>query len=593
MSTFNQNSNFLGEIQAEKNLVLSSESGEIQLKNGEIALTPASKIEFRSNGVTTASVSIPEKNGTLTEFDDLTIVNLFKASTDANSKASATSLESATDIYVKGLDDSFKFELSDSTFGVMYPLGGTDGEDWRHSVELNDSAVSLYAYDGEESSKVGFKASSDGAVIFAGNANVVEVTSDAVSILKPISIADLTVGGNLSVSGTSTLTGAVTAKSTLAVTGATTLNSTLKVTGASTMAAVSATTLSASSTLTVSGATTLKSTLGVTGVSTLAAVSATNISASGTLSVSGASTLAGVSAGAVSASSLTSTGDLNVNGASLLFGNLTVTGNTDLGRISVNSSGGTIGISGVVSLDSGSKIVLSSVGNGSVGSESCYILFPSDNDITFVDTNGTTKLSTLLAASGSLPDGILTSANLHNGNVIEGDAVGGYVEYNVEMQLVACHADIMTQTCGTVYVSDTIDGITGLSNVTYVVPNCSAVSSAVSALDTRITALENSAGTSDYQGSKFVVANDSSASDADKYTITATWENYSSTYTWTIALAGTYLSDIDLDTAIVQVRDSSGNVVFPNILIETSTITITMLVESEPDVGSFKAIVIA
>ena len=97
---------------------------------------------------------------------------------------------------------------------------------------------------------------------------------------------DIAVGGNLSASGTLTVTGAATLKSSLSVAGKTTLTGDAAAKG----------NLSASGTLSVTGAATLKSSLSVAGESTLTG----DVAAKGNLSVAGNITAAGtVSAGQI------------------------------------------------------------------------------------------------------------------------------------------------------------------------------------------------------------------------------------------------------------------------------------------------------
>lgn len=89
---------------------------------------------------------------------------------------------------------------------------------------------------------------------------------------------DVAIGRNLSVSGTSTLTGAVAAQSDLTITGASTAQSTLDVTGVTTLQnTLNVTGPSNLSSLNTSGAATLQSTLDVTGASSHTTLSTSDL----------------------------------------------------------------------------------------------------------------------------------------------------------------------------------------------------------------------------------------------------------------------------------------------------------------------------
>ena len=160
-----------------------------------------------------------------------------------------------------------------------------------------------------------------------------------------------TLGGALvansavTVSGTTLLSGAATLSDTLAVAGATTLSDTLAVVGATTLGGVlvASSNVAVSGTTLLSGAATLASTLGVAGAATLsdtlAVVGATTLGgvlvASSNVSVSGATSLAG-------AATLGST--LAVAGATTLSNSLTVAGT------GATALGGVLGVAGATTL---------------------------------------------------------------------------------------------------------------------------------------------------------------------------------------------------------------------------------------------------
>lgn len=146
--------------------------------------------------------------------------------------------------------------------------------------------------------------------------------------------SDLTVGGNSTVNGTSTLNGATTVNSTLHVTGAVDLDSTLNVDGAATVEGQLTVNdnvdingaADVSSTLTVGGAATLGSTLDVTGAAQFAS----------TLSATGNTTLSSdLSVG----DDLSVTGDATVGGTFQSTGNATFGGNVQIdGSLNVQGS---------------------------------------------------------------------------------------------------------------------------------------------------------------------------------------------------------------------------------------------------------------
>jgi hypothetical protein len=171
------------------------------------------------------------------------------------------------------------------------------------------------------------------------------------------------INDNLTVSGTSSQSGAVTMGSTLEVDLGTTLKSTLDVTGAATMA----------NTLGVTGATTLGNTLGVTGATTLG----------NTLGVTGATTLGstlGVTGAATMANTLevdlgtTLKSTLQVDGITTINNNMTVTsfaninnvriGNaasneidTSTGNLVLDSAGGEVQVDDDLRVEGNTKIV--------------------------------------------------------------------------------------------------------------------------------------------------------------------------------------------------------------------------------------------
>lgn len=148
------------------------------------------------------------------------------------------------------------------------------------------------------------------------------------------------------VTGTSTLTGAVSAGSTLAVTGATTLSSTLAVTGATThtgaVALNGGATVPSGQTLTIaSGATlTISGTLGIT---TLTATTATIAGASG-----GSEALRTTTFRATGASVFTNT--ISASGAVAVSGNLTASAQVDMNAQTNIGIAGQLNINGISNL---------------------------------------------------------------------------------------------------------------------------------------------------------------------------------------------------------------------------------------------------
>ena len=133
-----------------------------------------------------------------------------------------------------------------------------------------------------------------------------------------------TIGGSLTVSGSSSL--AAVSASSVSSTG------TLSATGNTTLASLSASSVSSTGTLSASGNTTLGS-LSATGNTTLASLSASSVSSTGTLSATGNTTLA-----SLSASSVSSTGTLSASGNTTLA-SITTSGNATIsGKLSVTSS---------------------------------------------------------------------------------------------------------------------------------------------------------------------------------------------------------------------------------------------------------------
>jgi hypothetical protein len=146
----------------------------------------------------------------------------------------------------------------------------------------------------------------------------------------PLSFTNLTVGGNLTVNGSSTLVGGVYCQSSLNATGATTLSSTLDVTGATHL----------KNTLVVDSNTTLSGPLGVTGTLTAAAINASgtvtaggfstsaNATVSGTLTVGTISATTVNTSGTETAGQLISNGDLRGGSGNLFLGPTLIQGLT-------------------------------------------------------------------------------------------------------------------------------------------------------------------------------------------------------------------------------------------------------------------------
>ncbi|HEY0272478.1 MAG TPA: hypothetical protein VGC22_04785, partial [Chitinophaga sp.] len=182
----------------------------------------------------------------------------------------ADTLNQAFGISVNTVDSSITYNIP-KVNGVTKYTGLLTYEDWlrfdakqqaiaigafatassANGLTLNDGVLTLTPADGTNPGAV-----STGAQTFAG----------AKTFNDPLTAgSSATVGGALSVAGTSTLTGATTVGNTLEVTGAATLNNNLSVAGASTLSG--ATTVG--STLEVTGAATINNTLHATGATTL------------------------------------------------------------------------------------------------------------------------------------------------------------------------------------------------------------------------------------------------------------------------------------------------------------------------------------
>lgn len=172
----------------------------------------------------------------------------------------------------------------------------------------------------------------------------------------------------LTVSGTTTLTGAVALNSTLGIDGAVTFGSTFEVEGAVTFASLAVTgaltagSITNNGTTTLTGAVSLGSTLGVTGATTLASLGITgalttgSITNNGTLTQTGAVTLSStLGVGAVTFASLAVTGALSVGTTTTLTGAVSM------------PAGLTVNITGTVSGNSthNAAAVVSALGTGS------------------------------------------------------------------------------------------------------------------------------------------------------------------------------------------------------------------------------------
>jgi len=264
-----------------------------------------------------------------------------------------------------------------------------------------------------------------GAVTMAGGfvlSNTDDATSStaggALTIAGGVGVAKkLFVGTNLSVGGTSTLTGAATLSSTLAVTGASTLSSTLAVTGATTLSSTldvtGASTLS--STLGVTGATTLSSTLGVTGATTLSSTlgvtgiinfdnitDATSSTAGGCLTIAGG---VGIAKKLFVGTDLSVSGTSTLAGAATLSSTLAVTGASTLtGAVTAQN---TLGVTGATTLSSTLAVTGASTLTGAATLSSTLAVTGASTLTGAVTTQntlgvtGATTLSSTLAVTGA------------------------------------------------------------------------------------------------------------------------------------------------------------------------------------------------
>ena len=260
-----------------------------------------------------------------------------------------------------------------------------------------------------------------GRVVLAGTAGSLEDSGNLTFNGTLLSVTgnastsgNITAGGTLSVTGTSTFTGAVTASSnatvggTLDVTGATSLSNTLTVSGATALNGgltmdtnkftVADTTgnVATAGTLDVTGATTLTGLLtangGITADSGVFTVADTtgNVHTGGTLNADGAATL-GSTLGVTGATTLSST--LAVTGATTLTGALTANGTVSLDdAVVINESGADVDFrvegstnANMLIVDAGTDSVL--IGTATPVTDASFVIGTTDSFMLPVGSN--------------------------------------------------------------------------------------------------------------------------------------------------------------------------------------------------------------
>lgn len=330
---------------------------------------------------------------------------------------------------------------------------------------------------------------SGGNIGIVGTANQVAATSSApaheiilslpAAVITPGSLkstSTMEVGTNLTVNGTSTLTGAVSLGNNLSISG------TLSVTGASTLAALSATNGTFSGTLGVTGATTLAAlsatngtfsgTLAVTGTTTLAAVNATNAILSGTLGVSGLTTLAALTQAGVT--------HINITGSAA-----TVIGTGGTGVVQIGNATGNTAVTGALSttttVTAGTGVtattgnIVASAGNitSTVGSVSAATTVTAGTGITATTGNIVASTGNITSTLGSVNAGTsvtATNGNITatNGNIVRGTAGNKDVYTSVASNATAGanSAGSVALVTGTVTVNTTAVTVNSLIRLT-------------------------------------------------------------------------------------------------------------------------------
>ena len=334
------------------------------------------------------------------------------------------------------------------------------------AVTINTSlSGTIYDY------SAGTRATSRGDATTVGTFNWYQIENDHVGSLPTASLIlddskNLIVSNNATISGTSTLTGAVTASATLDVTGATTFSDTFVTTGSSN---------TLSGTLTVGGLTTINNnasitgTLGVTGSSTLTTLSATNTNITGTLDTTGNTTVGGILNVAGSASlsgTLAVTGitnlttDLNINtnkftiagssGNTEIAGTLNVTGASTLTTLSATNTSinGTLGVTGITTLSDNATI------GGTLGVTGVTTLA---TNATVGGTLGVTGTSTLagLNAQATTTTTLAASGNATVGGTLGVTGTSTLAGLNAQATTVTSLEAQNTNITGTLAVSGT------------------------------------------------------------------------------------------------------------------------------------------
>lgn len=226
----------------------------------------------------------------------------------------------------------------------------------------------------------------------------------------------LTVSGAVSLQSTLGVTGAATFSSTVAtgaltVTGAASISSTLSVTGAVTGGTYNGQTISATAAFT--GSMTIATTLGVTGAVTLSStLAAGNTTITGTLSVSGAVT-GGTYNGQTISATASLTGSLAVAGNTTIGGTLGVTG-------AITASGG---VTGALTGNASTATTLQTARNFAISGDitAPAVSFNGSGSVTLVATLGAHNHAATDITSGTMATARLGSGTANSTSFLRGD----------------------------------------------------------------------------------------------------------------------------------------------------------------------------
>lgn len=232
----------------------------------------------------------------------------------------------------------------------------------------------------------------DPGTIYTGGANI-DVTGGVISLVASPSVTNITtsgtvsVGTNLTVTGTSTMTGQITANGGISTTALSSSGAITSLGIINANAGISTTTMTASglitanggissTTLSTSGNATIGGTLGVTSTTTLTGaltanggISATNVGTTGNITVGGTLTSTGLitANGGISTTSMSTTGNFTVGGTLGVTSTTTLTGAlTANGGISTTTVGASGNITTSASLNSNRLAVTDSTNTANI-----------------------------------------------------------------------------------------------------------------------------------------------------------------------------------------------------------------------------------